>query len=189
MVLIIDNYDSFTWNLAHRLGELGADVRVVRNDAMSVDEIATLAPSHLVGSPGPGRPDGPASSVEAVRRGAGTLPILGVCLGHQAIATAFGGVVDRAPVLMHGKTSVIAHEGTHLFAGLAKQIEVGRYHSLVIPENGMPPDFTKSAWVADTGTIMGVRHQKWPVFGVQFHPESVLTPVGHRLLLNFLESK
>jgi anthranilate synthase/aminodeoxychorismate synthase-like glutamine amidotransferase len=117
------------------------------------------------------------------------MPILGVCLGHQALAIAFGGTVDRAPVLMHGKTSVIVHEGSHLFAGLAKQIEVGRYHSLLIPEDGLPKGFSKTAWVADTGTVMGVRHERWPVFGVQFHPESVLTPVGHRLLLNFLESR
>jgi anthranilate synthase component 2 len=189
VVLIIDNYDSFTWNLAHRLGEAGAEVRVVRNDAITLDEIDALAPSHLVVSPGPGRPEGAGISVEAVRRFAGRMPILGVCLGHQALAIAFGGTVDRAPVLMHGKTSVIAHEGSHLFAGLAKQIEVGRYHSLVIPTDGLPTDFTKSAWVADTGTVMGVRHEKWPVFGVQFHPESVLTPVGHRLLLNFLETR
>jgi anthranilate synthase component 2 len=189
VVLIIDNYDSFTWNLAHRIGELGAEVRVVRNDAITVDEIGRRAPSHLVISPGPGRPEGAGISVEVLRAFAGRVPILGVCLGHQALGVAFGGRVDRAPTLMHGKTSIVLHEGSHLFAGLAKQIEVGRYHSLVIPADGMPEGFTRSAWVADTGDIMGVRHERWPVFGVQFHPESVLTPVGHRLLLNFLESR
>ena len=189
MVLIIDNYDSFTWNLAHRIGELGAEVRVVRNDAITLDGIDALAPTHLVVSPGPGRPEGAGVSVDALRRFAGRMPILGVCLGHQALAIAFGGTVERSPVLMHGKTSMVMHEGTHLFTGLAKQIEVGRYHSLVIPESGLPADFIRSAWVADTGTVMGVRHERWPVFGVQFHPESVLTPVGSRVLHNFLESR
>jgi anthranilate synthase/aminodeoxychorismate synthase-like glutamine amidotransferase len=189
VVLIIDNYDSFTWNLAHRIGELGGEVRVIRNDAITVDGIERLAPSRLVVSPGPGRPEGAGISVDALRAFAGRLPILGVCLGHQALAIAFGGTVDRAAVPMHGKTSMIRHEGTHLFAGLAPDIEVGRYHSLVIPETGVPPGFVRSAWVADTGTVMGVRHTEWPVFGVQFHPESVLTPVGHRILLNFLEMR
>jgi anthranilate synthase/aminodeoxychorismate synthase-like glutamine amidotransferase len=189
VVLIIDNYDSFTWNLAHRIGELGAEVRVVRNDAITIDEIGRLAPSHLGVSPGPGRPERAGISVEALRAFAGRVPILGVCLGHQALAVAFGGTVERAPSLMHGKTSIVQHEGTHLFAGLAAQIEVGRYHSLVIPSGGMPADFTRSAWVAESGDIMGVRHERWPVFGVQFHPESVLTPVGSRILLNFLESR
>ncbi len=189
MVLIIDNYDSFTWNLAHRIGELGAEVRVVRNDAMTVEDLERLQPARLVVSPGPGRPETAGISVQALRAFAGRVPILGVCLGHQALSIAFGGRVERAPVLMHGKTSAVQHEGTHLFAGLAPEIEVGRYHSLVIPDDGMPAGFARSAWVADAGTIMGVRHAAWPVFGVQFHPESVLTPVGHRILLNFLESR
>ncbi len=189
MVLIIDNYDSFTWNLAHRLGELGAEVRVVRNDAMTVEDVERLAPARIVVSPGPGRPETAGISVAVVRAFAGRVPILGVCLGHQALSIAFGGRVERATAPMHGKTSMILHEGTHLFAGLATQIEVGRYHSLVIPGDGIPDGFEKSAWVAGDGTVMGVRHTAWPVFGVQFHPESVLTPVGHRLLLNFLESR
>ena len=187
MLLLIDNYDSFTWSLAHRLGELGATVKVVRNDAVSLDDIDRLAPERLVISPGPGRPETAGVSVEALRRFAGRMPILGVCLGHQALAIAFGGRVERAPVPMHGKTSFIAHEGTHLFAGLGAQVEAGRYHSLVIPQDGLPKSFVRSAWVAIDGTVMGIRHETLPVFGVQFHPESVLTPVGQRLLQNFLE--
>jgi anthranilate synthase component 2 len=189
VVLLIDNYDSFTWNLAHRLGELGAEVRVVRNDAKSVEELEAMQPSRLVISPGPGRPETAGVSVEALRRFAGRLPILGVCLGHQSLAIAFGGRVERAPVLMHGKTSRITHTGKDIFAGLASPFEAGRYHSLVIPEDALPVDFVKTAWVADEGTVMGVRHTRWPVFGVQFHPESVLTAVGHRMLQNFLEAR
>jgi anthranilate synthase/aminodeoxychorismate synthase-like glutamine amidotransferase len=186
--LLIDNYDSFTWNLAHRLGELGARVEVVRNDAITVDEIARRSPERLVISPGPGRPETAGVTVEAIRRFAGRLPILGVCLGHQALSVAFGGRVDRAPVPMHGKTSMVVHDGSHLFAGLSGPFEAGRYHSLVIPRDAMPPDFVVTAWVEDDGVIMGVRHTSQPIFGVQFHPESVLTTVGHRLLQNFLEA-
>jgi anthranilate synthase component II len=189
MVILIDNYDSFTWNLAHRLGELGAEVKVVRNDALSLDEIERLSPARVVISPGPGRPESAGVTVEALRRFAGRVPILGVCLGHQALSIAFGGTVVRASVPMHGKTSLVAHEGTHLFSGLASQVEVGRYHSLVLPPDDLPRGFVRTAWVIDDGTVMGVRHETWPVFGVQFHPESVLTPVGHRLLQNFLEAK
>jgi anthranilate synthase/aminodeoxychorismate synthase-like glutamine amidotransferase len=189
VVLLIDNYDSFTWNLAHRLGELGAAVRVVRNDAVTVDEIEAALPSHLVISPGPGRPESAGVSVDALRRCVGRLPILGVCLGHQALAVAFGGRVDRAAAPMHGKTSTIAHDKSALFAGIAPEIDVGRYHSLVIPPDGMPSGFSRAAWVTGDGTIMAVRHDRWPVFGVQFHPESVLTPAGHRLLQNFLECR
>lgn len=189
MVLLIDNYDSFTWNLAHRLGEVGGRVRVVRNDVISLDEIERLAPSHLMISPGPGRPESAGVSIEAVRRFAGRVPILGVCLGHQALAVAFGGRVERAAVLMHGKTSMVAHEGRHLFAGLDGPFEAGRYHSLVIPRTHVPPGFLVSAWVVGDETVMGIRHEQWPVFGVQFHPESVLTSVGHRVLQNFLESR
>ncbi len=188
MVLLIDNYDSFTWNLAHRLGELGAEVEVVRNDAITVDEIAARAPARLVISPGPGRPETAGVTIEAIRRFAGQLPILGVCLGHQAISVAYGGRVDRAPAPMHGKTSMVVHDGSHLFAGLTGPFEAGRYHSLVIPRDAMPPDFVVTAWVEEDGVIMGVRHVRQPVFGVQFHPESVLTTVGHRLLQNFLEA-
>jgi anthranilate synthase component 2 len=189
VVLLIDNYDSFTWNLAHRLGELGAEVRVVRNDALRVEEVVALSPARLVISPGPGRPESAGVSVDLIRRLAGRVPILGVCLGHQALSIAFGGRVERAAAPMHGKTSIVAHDGTHLFAGLAPSLEVGRYHSLVIPPEAMPQGFVRSAWVRDDGTVMGVRHEAWPVFGVQFHPESVLTPAGHRLLQNFLESR
>ncbi len=188
MVLLIDNYDSFTWNLAHRLGELGARVEVVRNDAITVDEIARRAPERLVISPGPGRPETAGVTIEAIRRFAGRLPILGVCLGHQAISVAFGGRVDRAPAPMHGKTSMVVHDGSRLFAGLSGPFEAGRYHSLVIPRDAMPQDFVVTAWVEEDGVIMGVRHTSEPIFGVQFHPESVLTTVGHRLLQNFLEA-
>ena len=187
MVLLIDNYDSFTWNLAHRMGELGAEVSVVRNDAIEVDEIERRQPAQIVISPGPGRPESAGVSIDVIRRFAGRLPVLGVCLGHQAMSIAFGGRVERAAAPMHGKTSVVAHEGTHLFAGLAQSFEAGRYHSLVIPPEALPDGFLRTAWVPGEGTIMGVRHRDWPVFGVQFHPESVLTPVGQRLLQNFLE--
>jgi anthranilate synthase/aminodeoxychorismate synthase-like glutamine amidotransferase len=188
-VLLIDNYDSFTWNLAHRLGELGAEVRVVRNDAITLDEIDALRPGRIVISPGPGRPESAGISIEVLRRFAGRVPMLGVCLGHQAIASAFGGRVERAPAPMHGKTSLVRHDASRLFAGLAPQFEVGRYHSLVIPPDGIPSGFSRSAWVPDDEIVMAVRHQQWPVFGVQFHPESVLTPAGHRVLQNFLESR
>ena len=189
MVLLIDNYDSFTWNLAHRLGELGAEVRVVRNDAIDVAGMDSLAPARLVVSPGPGRPEDAGISVTALKHFAGRIPVLGVCLGHQALSIAFGGEVHRAAAPMHGKTSHVVHEGQHLFAGLADQIEVGRYHSLVIPPDRLPNGFVRSAWVADDNTVMAIRHERWPVYGVQFHPESVLTPTGHRLLRNFLEAR
>jgi len=187
MLLLIDNYDSFTYNLAHRLGEVGATVKVVRNDAITVEEIERFAPSRLVISPGPGRPETAGVTVDALRRFAGRLPILGVCLGHQALGIAFGGRVERAPAPMHGKTSLVQHEGTHVFAGLTEPFEAGRYHSLVIPRDGVPEGFVVSAWVERDGVIMGVRHKQHPIFGVQFHPESVLTGVGHRLLQNFLD--
>lgn len=189
MVLLLDNYDSFTYNLAHRLGELGAEVQVVRNDAITVEDIAEQQPTHLVISPGPGRPEGAGISVAVLQRFAGTRPILGVCLGHQALAVAFGGRVARAAAPMHGKTSVIAHDGRGVFAGVAQGIQVGRYHSLLIPRDGLPPGFEVSAWVAEDQTVMGLRHERWAVHGVQFHPESVLTPDGHQLLRNFLEMR
>src|SRR5262249_25566776 len=140
MVLLIDNYDSFTWNLAHRLGELGARVKVVRNDAVSVDDVERMHPERIVISPGPGRPESAGISIDLLKRVAGRVPTLGVCLGHQAISIAFGGRVERAPAPMHGKTSTVAHEGAGLFAGLASPFEVGRYHSLVIPRDGVPKD-------------------------------------------------
>lgn len=187
MVLLIDNYDSFTWNLAHRLGELGAEVRVVRNDAITVDEIERNPPERLVISPGPGRPETAGITVEALRRFAGRLPVLGVCLGHQALAVAFGGRVDRASAPMHGKVSKVTHDRAHLFAGVSNPFDAGRYHSLVIAKDAVPPGFLVTASVESDGTIMGVRHEHEPTFGVQFHPESVLTTVGHQILRNFLE--
>ena len=189
MVLLLDNYDSFTYNLAHRLGELGAEVQVVRNDAITVDEIAERRPSHLVISPGPGRPETAGISVEALKRFAGVMPVLGVCLGHQALAIAFGGRVERAGAPMHGKTSLVTHDNAGVFAGVAQGVTVGRYHSLMIPPDGVPPGFVVSAHVSDEATVMGLRHEQWPVHGVQFHPESVLTPDGHQMLRNFLEMR
>jgi anthranilate synthase component 2 len=189
MVFLLDNYDSFTWNLAHRLGELGAEVEVVRNDVMTVDEIADRRPTHLVISPGPGRPETAGVSIDALRRFCGQIPVLGVCLGHQALSIAFGGTVERATAPMHGKTSMVAHDNQGVFAGLAQPFEAGRYHSLVVPRHGLPKDFEVSAWVTDDETVMGLRHREWPVSGVQFHPESVLTPAGHQLLRNFLEGR
>jgi anthranilate synthase/aminodeoxychorismate synthase-like glutamine amidotransferase len=187
MVLLIDNYDSFTYNLAHRLGELGAAVKVVRNDAMSVEDLAGLEPDRLVVSPGPGRPESAGATIDALKHFAGRIPTLGVCLGHQAISVAFGGRVERAPVLMHGKTSQVVHDGSTLFAGVPTPFEAGRYHSLVIPREAVPAGFVVSAWVEGDRTVMAIRHEHHPVFGVQFHPESVLTTIGHRLLQNFLE--
>jgi anthranilate synthase component II len=188
VILLIDNYDSFTYNLAHRLGELGAVVKVVRNDAMTLQEIERLAPERIVISPGPGRPESAGVSVDVLRHFSSRVPMLGVCLGHQALAVAFGGRVDRAAIPMHGKTSLVAHESSHLFAGLEGPFEAGRYHSLVIAQDAVPNDFLVTAWVEGDRTIMGVRHKERPIFGVQFHPESVLTPVGHRLLQNFLDA-
>lgn len=189
VILLVDNYDSFTWNLAHRLGELGAGVRVVRNDALTLDDVASMAPERIVISPGPGRPETAGISVDLLRRFAGQVPILGVCLGHQALAVAFGGRVERAATPMHGKTSRVAHDATHLFAGLSESFEVGRYHSLIIPADALPDGFVRTAWAMDDNAVMGIRHEHWPVFGVQFHPESVLTPAGHRILQNFLEMR
>ncbi|HUF48130.1 MAG TPA: aminodeoxychorismate/anthranilate synthase component II [Vicinamibacterales bacterium] len=189
MVLLIDNYDSFTWNLAHRIGELGADVQVRRHDEISVSAILAAPPDHLVISPGPGRPEGAGVSVEAIRACAGRMPVLGVCLGHQALATAFGGRVERAPQPRHGKTSRVRHDGTGVFAGLDGPFDAGRYHSLCIPSDAVPDGFEATAWAEDDGVIMGIEHRSWPVYGVQFHPESVLTPVGQRILQTFLESR
>lgn len=189
MLLLIDNYDSFTWNLAHRLGELGVPATVVRNDAMTLEQIEALAPSRIVISPGPGRPETAGVSIEVLKRFAGRVPLLGVCLGHQALGVAFGGKVVRASVPMHGKVSPVAHDGTHLFAGLSSPFDAGRYHSLVIDREAVPAGFIVTAWVESDRTIMGIRHESQPIFGVQFHPESVLTPTGHRILQNFLEAR
>ncbi len=185
MLLLIDNYDSFTWNLAQYFGELGAPPVVKRNDEITVDDVGEMRPERIVISPGPGRPEDAGISVEVIRRfGAGT-PLLGVCLGHQGIGIAFGGEVIRAPQLMHGKTSSILHDGKGVFRGVSQPFTAGRYHSLVIAEP-LPGELEPTARTED-GTIMGVRHRTMPIHGVQFHPESVLTGEGHQLLKNFLE--
>jgi len=191
MILLIDNYDSFTFNLVHRFGEIAPEVTVEvrRNDAITGDEIAAMAPERLVISPGPCTPDQAGISCEAVRRFAGRMPILGVCLGHQAIGQAFGGRIVRAERLMHGKVDRIEHTAGGLFAGLASPIEATRYHSLVIDPPSLPREFEVDAWSATSRgqvEIMAIRHRTLPVFGLQFHPESFLTEVGHDVLRNFL---
>jgi len=185
MILVIDNYDSFTYNLVQYLGELGAELRVVRNDAVDTDGVAALRPERIVISPGPGAPDDAGVSLDVIRRLGEHTPILGVCLGHQAIGQAFGGTVARAKAQMHGKTSEIRHDGRGVFAGLSNPLTATRYHSLVILPHTVPVDLEVTAWAED-GEIMGVRHRRWPVEGVQFHPESILTVEGKRLLGNFL---
>jgi anthranilate synthase/aminodeoxychorismate synthase-like glutamine amidotransferase len=185
MLLLIDNYDSFTYNLAQYFGELGATLLVKRNDEISVDDIEALAPGHIVISPGPGRPEDAGISVDVIRRYGARIPILGVCLGHQSIGIAFGGSVVRAAELMHGKVSSVEHDGRGVFRGISQPFVAGRYHSLVVAEP-LPDVLEASARSAD-GTIMGVRHRTFPVHGVQFHPESVLTDEGRHLLRNFLE--
>ncbi len=185
MILLIDNYDSFTYNLAHLFGELGAEVLVRRNDAIEPDEAERLAPSHLVLSPGPGRPDQAGASVELVRRLGGRVPTLGVCLGHQAIVEAFGGEIGHAQRLVHGKASPIDHDRRGLFRGLPERFEAGRYHSLAAVR---VPDCLEVSASCSEGEVMAVRHRELPVDGVQFHPESVLTPLGPELARNFLET-
>jgi anthranilate synthase/aminodeoxychorismate synthase-like glutamine amidotransferase len=187
MVLLIDNYDSFTFNLAQYLGELGAQVDVRRNDQITLDEIAALAPSRIVISPGPGRPEDAGISIAAIQRFGPSLPILGVCLGHQAMGAAFGGHVVRASKLMHGKSSIVEHDGKGVFAGLTAPFPAARYHSLVVSEEGWPAALEIAARAKDEGTVMALRHREWPMHGVQFHPESILTSEGRRLLRNFLE--
>lgn len=185
MILLIDNYDSFTYNLAQYLGELGAEVRVVRNDAISLKEIDALAPTHIAISPGPGTPDDAGISLDVITRFAPSLPILGVCLGHQSIGQAFGGQVIRAERLMHGKVSPVYHDGQGLFSGLSSPLEATRYHSLIVAEP-LPDSLEVSARTPE-GELMGLRHRQYPTVGVQFHPESILTECGHQLLKNFLE--
>jgi len=184
-LLMIDNYDSFTYNLVQYLAELGADVEVRRNDAVGLDDVQALAPDGIVISPGPCTPREAGVSVPLIQRFAGQIPILGVCLGHQAIGAAFGGDVVRAPRIMHGKTSPIRHDGTGVFAGLPDPFDATRYHSLVIDPGTLPPALLRNAWTEE-GEIMGVRHRSLFVEGVQFHPESILTLEGKRLLGNFL---
>jgi anthranilate synthase/aminodeoxychorismate synthase-like glutamine amidotransferase len=186
MILVIDNYDSFTYNLVQYLGELGADVQVVRNDAASIESIERLHPDRIVISPGPGRPEQAGVTMDAIRHFGSTVPILGVCLGHQAIGAVFGGSVVRAIVPMHGKTSTIEHDGRGVFAGIDGPFTASRYHSLVVADEGLPADLEVTARTREDKTIMGLRHVRWPIHGVQFHPESILTAEGRRLLRNFL---
>ncbi|WP_267383693.1 anthranilate synthase component II [Cyanobacterium sp. uoEpiScrs1] len=192
MILIIDNYDSFTYNLVQYLGELGAelpvalDIQVYRNDQISIDEIRYLEPDGVVISPGPGRPDNAGISLALIEQLGQTLPILGVCLGHQSLGQVYGGHIVAAPLLMHGKTSQIYHKGVGVFTGLENPFSATRYHSLVVDRDSLPKVFEITAWVED-GTIMGLRHKGYPnLQGVQFHPESILTPSGKQLLRNFL---
>ena len=188
MILVIDNYDSFTYNLVQYLGEMGHVLRVFRNDRITIEEIAALKPSHIVISPGPGNPDDGGVSLEVIRELGEFIPILGVCLGHQCIGQAYGGVVKRAPRLMHGKTSMIYHKGDPLFTGIPSPFEATRYHSLIVEEVTLPEELMVTAFT-DEGEIMGLRHKQYPVVGVQFHPESILTTFGPRILQNFLEIK
>jgi anthranilate synthase/aminodeoxychorismate synthase-like glutamine amidotransferase len=185
MLLVIDNYDSFTYNLVQYLGELGAEIEVHRNDAITVDEVERLAPAGIVVSPGPGTPRDAGVSIPIIRRCAERVPILGVCLGHQAIGEVFGGVVERAPEPVHGKTAFVHHDGRGVFAGLPNPFEATRYHSLVVRRAGLPACLEVSA-ESDDGLVMGLRHRDLPVEGVQFHPESILTAPGKALLGNFL---
>jgi anthranilate synthase/aminodeoxychorismate synthase-like glutamine amidotransferase len=186
MILVIDNYDSFTYNLVQYLGELGAVVQVVRNDAATIESIAGLRPDRIVISPGPGRPEQAGVTMGVIRHLGSTVPILGVCLGHQAIGAAFGGSVVPAIVPMHGKTSTIEHDGRGLFAGIDGPFTASRYHSLVVADEGLPADLEVTARTREDNTIMGLRHRRWPIHGVQFHPESILTADGRRMLRNFL---
>jgi anthranilate synthase/aminodeoxychorismate synthase-like glutamine amidotransferase len=185
MILVIDNYDSFTYNLVQYLGELGADLRVARNDSVTIREIESLAPEKIVISPGPGTPDDAGVSLSLIKHFHRTTPILGVCLGHQAIGQAFGGTVSRAKKQMHGKTSEILHDGRGVLHGLPPRFQATRYHSLAVLEDGFPAELEVSARAED-GEIMGLRHRRFPTEGVQFHPESILTAEGKPLLRNFL---
>ncbi len=185
MILLIDNYDSFTWNLYQYFCELGAEVVVRRNDVLSLEDVAALSPQKIVISPGPCTPDESGISLAAIEHYAGKLPILGVCLGHQAIGQVFGATIVRAAKVMHGKTSPVTHTGTGVFSGLNNPLTVTRYHSLVIDPPTLPDCFEVTAW-SETREIMGIRHREWDLEGVQFHPESILSEQGHQLLANFL---
>jgi anthranilate synthase/aminodeoxychorismate synthase-like glutamine amidotransferase len=187
MVLVIDNYDSFTYNLVQYLGELGATVVVRRNDEATIDVLRALGPARVVISPGPGRPEQAGVSLEVIKEFGPRLPLLGVCLGHQAIGLAFGGDVIRAPLPIHGKTSTVEHNSQGVFAGLSSSFQAGRYHSLVVDEKSMPGELEVTARTREDGLVMGLRHRTMPIHGVQFHPESVLTHEGRRILRNFLE--
>ena len=187
MVVVIDNSDSFTYNLVQYLGELGAQIVVRRNDETTVDEIRDLKPTRILISPGPGRPEDAGITLDVIRALGGTLPTLGVCLGHQAMGMAFGGAVIRAPLPMHGKTTTVEHDGRGIFAGISTSFQAARYHSLVVDEKAWPDDLEITARSKEDGLVMGLRHRRWPLHGVQFHPESILTNEGRRLLRNFLE--
>jgi anthranilate synthase component II len=184
-VLVVDNYDSFVYNLVQYLGELGAEPVVVRHDERTIDELVALEPDAVLISPGPGRPEDAGLSNEVIRHFAGVRPVLGVCLGHQAIGQVYGGEVVRAPEIMHGKTSLVHHDGTGIFAGLPDPFEATRYHSLIVDRDSVPDVLQVTAWT-DDGVVMGLRHREHDVEGVQFHPESILTTSGHDLLRNFL---
>jgi anthranilate synthase/aminodeoxychorismate synthase-like glutamine amidotransferase len=187
VILVIDNYDSFTYNLVQYLGELGAKPRVHRNNEITLDEIAALKPEKIVISPGPGRPEQAGITLDVIRRFGATIPLLGVCLGHQAIGMAFGGSVVRASAPMHGKTSSISHDGRGVFADIASPFTVARYHSLVVQRDGLPADLEIAAQTEGDGTVMALRHRRYPIHGVQFHPESIMTREGSHLLRNFLK--
>src|ERR1700677_2164544 len=187
MILLLDNYDSFTYNLAQYLGQMGQQLAIHRNDQITLDEIERMKPERIVISPGPCTPQEAGISIPLIQRFAGTIPILGVCLGHQAIGAAFGGEVIRAPKLMHGKTSEITHDGRTIFKGLPKPMTCTRYHSLIVREDSVPDSLEVSARVDGENTIMGLRHRTLPIEGVQFHPESVLTDHGKKLIANFLK--
>jgi len=186
MLLVIDNYDSFTYNLVQYLGELGETVEVRRNNKVTLDEIEQMRPERIVISPGPGTPDDAGITLDTIQRFSGRVPLLGVCLGHQAIGQAFGGKVIRAPELMHGKASEVSHDGKTIFAGLTAPFQAGRYHSLIVEKQSLPSSLQISAQTKDE-IIMGLRHRELKVEGVQFHPESILTPEGKQLLANFLK--
>jgi len=186
MILVVDNYDSFTYNLVQCLGALGARVTVRRNDALDAAGMLALRPSHVVVSPGPGRPESAGATLDLVRGAGSTVPVLGVCLGHQAIGLAFGGRVVRASRPVHGKASLVEHDGAGVFAGLPGPFAAGRYHSLVVADAGLPAELEVTARASGDGAIMGLRHRTLPVHGVQFHPESILTAAGVHLLRNFL---
>jgi anthranilate synthase/aminodeoxychorismate synthase-like glutamine amidotransferase len=187
MVLVLDNYDSFTYNLVQYLGELGAEVKVRRNDETTVAGIEAERPDRILISPGPGRPEDAGITTEVIRHFGGKLPLMGVCLGHQAMGHVFGGDVVRAPVPMHGKTCTIEHDAKGLFSGIASSFQASRYHSLVVSANGWPADLEICARSREDGLVMALRHRSWPLHGVQFHPESILTHEGRRILRNFLE--
>ena len=187
MILVIDNYDSFTYNLVQYMGEIGADLCVVRNDQITLEEIQSMQPTHIVISPGPGTPDDGGVSLDVIREMGASTPILGVCLGHQCIGQAYGGIVTRAGRLMHGKTSMIYHKHDPLFTGVPSPFEATRYHSLIVEEESLPESLKIMAFT-EQGEIMAVRHKEYPVVGVQFHPESILTTYGPRILKNFLEN-